>query len=108
VDSGHNLVVNFDEAGLTTSSINYTLSASVSYGCSNKPGTHTTRSLGTISTTASRSVSGGQLNSSITLTAPSAASCPNGQFLTITYSSVVLTDTINSITVHPANASRTF
>jgi len=103
------LTVSFTEAGLGNLDVNYTLTATGTavYACVNGGGNHPKASN---KETVSSELSGGatftpqngKVTGAITLDAPSAGafSCPSGQSLvlaSVSYTSVVLTDTSNSV-----------
>ncbi|EKQ51319.1 MULTISPECIES: hypothetical protein [unclassified Clostridium] len=110
---GANLCVTFKEAGLGNNQlITYTLSANASaeYACVNKGGQFPQASnketvSGPVSTTATfESDRNGQVTATICLSPPQPGSfsCPPGQQLvlvSVTYNTVTLTDTTNSVTI---------
>jgi hypothetical protein len=120
INANGSLVVSFDEAGVGTSSIDYTLTAdaAATYACINGGGNHPQAAN---KETLSSSVSGGatfepkhgRVTGSVSAGPISAGSfsCPSGQTLvlaSVSYSSIVLTDTQNGVSVSLGSISRTF
>jgi hypothetical protein len=118
-DSGA-LVVSFDEAGVGTSSIDYTLTsdATAVYACINGGNNHPkaankeTRA-GAVSGGGTFEPKHGRVTGSVSAGPISAGtfSCPSGQRLvlaSVSYSNIVLTDTQNNVAISIANQSRTF
>jgi hypothetical protein len=120
VDSTGALVVTFDEAGVGTSSIDYTLTAdaTATYACINGGGKHPKAAN---KETESGDVSGGgtfepkhgRVTGSVSAGPISAGSfsCPSGQTLVlaaVSYTNIVLTDTQNNVSTTIADTSRTF
>lgn len=118
-DSGA-LVVSWDEAGLGNENIDYTLTADATaiYACINGGGNHPKATnketvQGQVSTGGSFQAKNGRVMASLT-TGPLSAgdfTCPSGQTLTlakVTYKNIVLTDTTNNVTAHPADVCRSF
>jgi hypothetical protein len=112
------LVVAFDERGLGTENIDYTLNANATalYACINKGGHNPDASNkqafeGQVSGGATIEPKNGRVVASITI-APLAApsfTCPGGQrrvLADVTYTSIVLTDTTNGTSTAVADASR--
>jgi hypothetical protein len=120
VDSSGALVVSFDEAGVGTSSIHYTLTAdaTATYACINGGGNHPKAAnkethAGEVSGGADFQPKHGRATGSITAGPISAGSfsCPSGQRLVlaaVSYSNIVLTDTQNDVSVSIADTSRIF
>ena len=120
VDSSGALVVTFDEAGVGTSNIHYTLTAdaTATYACINGGGNHPKAAN---KETKSGSVSGGtdvepkhgRATGSVSAGPISAGSfsCPSGQTLVlaaVSYTNIVLTDTQNNVSTTIPDTSRTF
>jgi hypothetical protein len=120
IDSSGALVVSFDEAGVGTSSITYSLTsdATATYACINGGNNHPKAAN---KATLSDDVSGGgtfepkqgRATGSVSAGPLSAGSfsCPSGQRLvlaSVSYTSIVLTDTQNSVSTTIVNVSRTF
>jgi hypothetical protein len=120
VDSSGALVVSFDEAGVGTSAIDYTLTAdaTATYACINGGGNHPKAAN---KETESGAVSGGgtfepkhgRVTGSLSAGPISAGSfsCPSGQTLVlaaVSYTNIVLTDTQNNVSTTIADTSRTF
>jgi len=118
-DSGA-LVVNWDEAGLGQETVNYTLTANATaiYACINGGENHpkaankeTTQ--GQVTAGGSFTPENGRVQASLTAGPLSAGgfTCPSGQRLVlakVTYTGIVLTDTTNTVTAHPADVCRSF
>lgn len=120
VNSSGALVASFDEAGVGTSSITYTLTsdATAVYACINGGGNHPkaankeTRN-GEVSGGGTFEPKHGRVTGSITVGPISAGSfsCPSGQRLvlaSVSYSNIVLTDTQNNVSTTLDDVSRTF
>jgi hypothetical protein len=120
VDSSGALVVSFDEAGVGTSAINYTLNADATavYACINGGGNHPKAAN---KETINDDVSGGaqfepkhgRVTGSVSAGPISAGSfsCPSGQRLvlaSVSYTNILLTDTQNNVSIAIADTSRTF
>jgi hypothetical protein len=114
------LVVSFDEAGVGTSSIDYTLTADATavYACINGGNNHPKAAN---KETANGEVTGGgtfepkhgRVTGSVSAGPISAGdfSCPSGQRLvlaSVSYTNIVLTDTQNDVSVSIADTSRVF
>jgi hypothetical protein len=120
IDSSGALVVSFDEAGLGTSSINYTLTAdaTATYACINGGGNHPKAANketfnGEVSGGGTFTPKHGRATGSISVGPISAGSfsCPSGQQLvlaSVSYSNIVLTDTLDNVSTTIADTSRTF
>ena len=120
VNSSGALVASFDEAGVGTSSIHYTLTAdaTATYACINGGGNHPKAAnkethSGEVSGGADFQPKHGRATGSITAGPISAGtfSCPSGQQLVlaaVSYSNIVLTDTQNNVSVSIADTSRIF
>jgi hypothetical protein len=120
VDSSGALVVSFDEAGVGTSSITYTLTAdaTATYACINGGGNHPKAA--NKETHAGAATGGGtfepkhgRVTGALSAGPISAGSftCPSGQRLVlaaVSYTNIVLTDTQNNVSVSIADTSRTF
>ena len=120
VNSSGALVASFDEAGVGTSSITYTLTADATavYACINGGGNHPKAANkearnGEVSGGGTFEPKHGRVTGSIT-TGPISAgsfSCPSGQRLvlaSVSYSNIVLTDTQNGVSTSLGDVSRTF
>jgi len=120
VDSSGALVVSFDEAGVGTSAINYTLTsdATATYACINGGGNHPKAAN---KVTFPDDVAGngtfepkhGRVTGSVSAGPISAGtfSCPSGQRLvlaSVSYTNIVLTDTQNNVSISIDDTSRTF
>jgi hypothetical protein len=120
VDSSGALVVSFDEAGVGTSAITYTLTtdATATYACINGGGNHPKAAN---KETESSSLTGGgtfepkhgRVTGSISVGPVSAGSfsCPSGQTLvlaSVSYTNIVLTDTQNNVSTTIADTSKIF
>jgi hypothetical protein len=121
VDATGALVVSFDEAGLGTSDIKYTLdvaTATATYACINGGGNHPKAAN---KETESSHLAGnftiqprhGRVTASVSVGPISAGtfSCPSGQRLvlaSVSYTNIVLTDTQNNVSIAVADTSRTF
>jgi hypothetical protein len=120
VDSSGALVVSFDEAGVGTSSIDYTLTsdATAVYACINGGGNHPKAANketinGDVSGGGTFEPKHGRVTGSITVGPLSAGtfSCPSGQQLvlaSVSYTNILLTDTQNDVSTTIADTSRTF
>jgi len=120
VDNDGALVVSFDERGLGTEDIDYTLTADASavFACINGGGKHPQAANKEtvnfeVSTSASFEPKNGRVIASLTSDEPSAGdfSCPSGQRLvlaSVSYTNIVLTDTTNNSSIDVADASRIF
>ena len=120
VDNSGALVVNFDEAGVGTSSITYTLTAdaTATYACINGGGknpkaANKQTNPGGVSGNATFEPKHGRVMGSVSAGPISAGSfsCPNGQQLvlaSVSYSNIVLTDTQNNVSISLDDVSRTF
>jgi hypothetical protein len=120
VDSTGALVVSFDEAGVGTSSITYTLTAdaTATYACINGGGNHPKAAnkethAGAVSGGGTFEPKHGRVTGSVSAGPISAGSftCPSGQRLVlaaVSYTNIVLTDTQNNVSVSIADTSRTF
>ena len=120
VDNSGALVVNFDEAGVGTSSIDYTLTANATatYACINGGGknpkaANKQTNPGDVAGNATFEPKHGRVVGSVSAGPISAGSfsCPSGQQLvlaSVSYSNIVLTDTQNNVSISPADVSRTF
>jgi hypothetical protein len=119
VNSAGALVANFDEAGLGNGDINYILSADATalYACINGGGNHPKAAnkesfQGQLSQGGTFQAKNGRVRASL-VTGPLAApsfNCPSGQtrvLASVSYTSVVLTDTTNSVSISLADVSRT-
>lgn len=118
-DSGA-LVVNWDEAGLGQQQVNYTLTADATaiYACINGGGNHPKAAnketkADQVSAGGTFTPENGRVQGTLTAGPLSAGSfsCPSGQRLVlaqVTYSNIVLTDTTNKVTAHPADVCRSF
>lgn len=120
IDSNGALVVTFDEAGVGTSSITYTLTsdATATYACINGGGNHPKAAN---KETFADDVTGGATfepkHGRVTGTvragplSQGSFACPSGQRLvlaSVSYSNIVLTDTQNDVSTTIADVSRTF
>lgn len=120
IDDNGTLVVSFDESGVGTSSIDYTLTASATatYACLNGGGNHPKAAN---KETLSSDVAGGasfepkhgRVTGSVSAGPIPAGSfsCPSGQTLvlaSVSYSNIVLTDTQNDVSASLGSLSRTF
>jgi hypothetical protein len=120
VDGAGALVVDFNEAGVGTSAIDYTLNADATavYACINGGNNHPKAAN---KETFNDDVSGGgtfepkhgRVQGSVSAGPISAGtfSCPSGQRLvlaSVSYTNIVLTDTQNDVSVTIADTSRTF
>lgn len=120
VDSSGALVVAFDEAGVGTSDINYTLStdATATYACINGGGNHPKAANkethpGHLTGNFTIQPKHGRVIASVSVGPIDAGSfsCPSGQRLVlaaVSYTNIVLTDTQNNVAVSIADTSRTF
>jgi hypothetical protein len=120
VDSTGALVVSFDEAGVGTSAIDYTLTAdaTATYACINGGGNHPKAAnkethAGEVSGGGTFEPKHGRVTGSVSAGPISAGSfsCPSGQRLVlaaVSYTNIVLTDTQNDVSVQIADTSRTF
>jgi hypothetical protein len=120
VDSTGALVVSFDEAGVGTSSITYSLNAdaTATYACINGGGNHPKAAnketnAGDVSGGATFEPKHGRVTGSVSAGPISAGSfsCPSGQRLVlaaVSYTNIVLTDTQNNVSVSIADTSRIF
>jgi hypothetical protein len=120
VSSSGALVVSFDEAGVGTSSITYSLSADATavYACINGGGNHPKAANketfnGDVTGGGTFEPKHGRVSGSVSAGPISAGSfsCPSGQRLvlaSVSYSNIVLTDTQNGVSVSIADTSRTF
>ena len=114
------LVVSFDERGLGNENVDYTLTADVSavFACINGGGKHPKAANketinSSISVSATLEPKNGRIVESISSGEPSAGgfTCPSGQRLvlaSVSYSSILLTDTTNNVAVSITNTARTF
>jgi hypothetical protein len=119
VDNAGALVVNFDERGLGNDNIDYTLTADATalYACINGGGNHPQAANketvnAEVSAAGSFEPKNGRVVASLSAGPPSAGSfsCPNGQRLvlaSVSYTTIVLTDTTNEVTTAVPDASRT-
>jgi len=114
------LVVAIDEAGVGNEDVTYTLTASAQavYACINGGGNHPKAAnketvAGQLSAGGTFSPTNGRIDASLT-TGPLSAgdfTCPSGQTLvlaSVSYTSVVLTDTTNGVIDNLGSVSRTF
>lgn len=120
VNDAGTLVVSFDEAGVGTSSITYSLTADATavYACINGGNNHPKAAnkesrAGAVSGGATFEPKHGRATGSVSAGPISAGtfSCPSGQRLvlaSVSYSNIVLTDTQNNVSISIANQSRTF
>jgi len=120
VNSSGALVVSFDEAGVGTSAITYTLTADAEavYACINGGAKHPKAANkeaanGDVSGGGTFEPKHGRATGSVSAGPISAGSfeCPSGQQLvlaSVSYTNIVLTDTQNGVSVGIADASRTF
>jgi hypothetical protein len=120
VDANGALVVSFDEAGVGTSSIDYTLTAdaTATYACINGGGNHPKAAnkethAGDVSGGGTFEPKHGRVTGSVSAGPISAGSfsCPSGQRLVlaaVSYTNIVLTDTQNNVAVSIADTARTF
>jgi hypothetical protein len=120
VNASGALVVSFDEAGVGTSSIDYTLNADATavYACINGGGNHPKAANketinGDVTGGATFEPKHGRVTGSVSAGPISAGSfsCPSGQRLvlaSVSYTNIVLTDTQNDVSVAIADTSRVF
>jgi hypothetical protein len=120
VNSSGALVVSFDEAGVGTSSITYSLAADATavYACINGGNNHPKAANkesveGDVTGGATFEPKHGRVSGSVSAGPISAGSfsCPSGQRLvlaSVSYSNIVLTDTQNGVSTTIANQSREF
>jgi hypothetical protein len=120
VDSSGALVVSFDEAGVGTSSITYSLTADATavYACINGGGNHPKAAnkqtnAGDVSGGGTFEPKHGRVTGSVSAGPISAGSfsCPSGQRLvlaSVSYTNIVLTDTQNNVSATIADTSWTF
>jgi hypothetical protein len=117
VNNAGALVVSFDERGLGNGNIDYTLTADAEavYQCINK-GNHHPQAENKETVNSEVSAGGtfesknGRVIASLSAGPPGAGdfSCPSGQrltFVSVSYTNIVLTDTTNGVTAHPADVS---
>jgi len=114
------LTVSFDERGLGSGNIDYTLSADASavYACINGGGKHPSAANketvnGDVSAAGSFESKNGRVTASLTAGPVGAGgfACPSGQRLvlaSISYTNIVLTDTTNGTVANVGDISRTF
>lgn len=120
VDPAGALVVSFDERGLGTADVDYTLSADASavYACINGGDQHPQAANketvnAAVSAAGSFEPRNGRVVASLSAAAPSAGdfACPPGQDLvlaSVAYTNVVLVDDTNAVSVTVADAARVF
>ena len=120
VNASGALVVSFDEAGVGTSSITYSLNADASavYACINGGNNHPKAANketinGDVTGGATFEPKHGRVTGSVSAGPISAGtfSCPSGQRLvlaSVSYTNIVLTDTQNNVSVAIADQSRVF
>jgi hypothetical protein len=120
VNASGALVVAFDEAGVGTSSITYSLNADATavYACINGGNNHPKAANketinGDVTGGATFEPKHGRVTGSVSAGPISAGSfsCPSGQRLvlaSVSYTNIVLTDTQNNVSVAIADQSRTF
>jgi hypothetical protein len=120
VDNAGSLVVSFDERGLGTDNIDYSLTADATalYACINGGGKHPQAANkeafeGQVSGGASFEPKNGRVIADIAVEALQAPEfqCPSGQkrvLAAVSYSNIVLTDLTNDSSVQVADVSRTF
>ena len=120
VNASGALVVSFDEAGVGTSSITYSLNADATavYACinggNNNPKAANKETInGDVTGGATFEPKHGRVTGSVSAGPISAGSfsCPSGQRLvlaSVSYTNIVLTDTTNDVSIAVPDASRTF
>jgi hypothetical protein len=120
VDTSGALVVAFDEAGVGTSSITYTLSsdATATYACINGGGNHPKAAnketfAGDVTGGATFEPKHGRVTGTVSAgpLSQGAFACPSGQRLvlaSVSYTNILLTDTQNDVSIAVADVSRIF
>ncbi|HVL24160.1 MAG TPA: hypothetical protein VM450_08745 [Thermomicrobiales bacterium] len=120
VNSSGALVVNFDERGLGSADVDYTLTANATalYACINGGGNHPQAAnkesfQGQVSAGGSFEPKNGRVIASLVTGPLSSGSftCPGGQRLllaSVSYTNIVLTDITNGVSIRPADVSRVF